>query len=107
LGVVQLADDPILSSPASIASGQTLYQQHCLSCHGPSGRGDGPAGLMLFPRPADLSVHAIPGVHSDEQLFEWITEGLPGSVMPAFEMTLTDEERWHLVNFIRTLAPPQ
>ena len=47
-----------------------------------------------------------PGVHTDGQLFEWITNGYPGSAMPAFRDLLTDEQRWHLVNFIRTLSPP-
>jgi hypothetical protein len=49
--------------------------------------------------------HAIPGIHTDAQLFEWITNGFPGSQMPAFRATLSDTDRWHLVNFIRTLAP--
>ena len=45
------------------------------------------------------------GVHADAQLFEWITNGFPGSRMPAFKTALSDTDRWHLVNFIRTLAP--
>jgi mono/diheme cytochrome c family protein len=49
--------------------------------------------------------HAIPGVHTDAQLYEWITNGFPGTRMPAFKSTLSDTDRWHLVNFIRTLAP--
>jgi mono/diheme cytochrome c family protein len=65
-------------------------------------------GLTLNPRPADLSIHATPGVHTDGQLYLWITNGFPGSpVMPAFKDSLDNEERWHLVNFIRTLAPRQ
>ena len=77
----------------------------CAPCHGTGGKGDGPAGLALNPRPADLTQHAIPGVHTDAQLFEWITNGFPGSRMPAFKAALSDTDRWNLVNFIRTLAP--
>jgi mono/diheme cytochrome c family protein len=62
-------------------------------------------GLTLNPRPADLSLHAIPGVHTDAQLYDWITNGFPRSVMPAFSDRLTNEERWHLINYVRTLAP--
>jgi hypothetical protein len=62
-------------------------------------------GVTLNPRPADLTQHAIPGIHTDAQLFEWITNGFPGSRMPAFKSALSDTERWHLVNFIRSLAP--
>jgi mono/diheme cytochrome c family protein len=61
--------------------------------------------LTLNPRPADLSVHTVPGVHTDAQLYDWITHGFPGSAMPAFGQILGDTERWHLVNYIRTLAP--
>jgi mono/diheme cytochrome c family protein len=61
--------------------------------------------LTLNPRPADLSVHTAPGVHTDAQLYGWITSGFPGSAMPAFAKILSDTQRWHLVNYIRTLAP--
>lgn len=97
--------NPIPPDSESIAKGQELYSTRCATCHGENGKGDGPIGLTLNPRPADLTQHAIPGVHQDAQLFEWITNGFPGSQMPAFKSTLSDTERWHLVNFIRTLAP--
>jgi mono/diheme cytochrome c family protein len=74
-------------------------------CHGPTGKGDGPVGLTLNPRPADLSLHAVPGVHTDGQLYLWITNGFEGSVMPAFKDVLTEDQRWHVVNYVRTLAP--
>ncbi|HEX9386782.1 MAG TPA: cytochrome c, partial [Anaerolineales bacterium] len=79
----------------------------CVSCHGETGKGDGPLGVVLNPRPADLSQHAIPGVHTDAQLYEWITDGFPGSAMPAWKSRLSDTDRWNLVNFIRTSAPRQ
>jgi copper transport protein len=97
--------NPISPNAASIADGRSLYQQNCLACHGPAGKGDGPVGLTLNPRPADLSYHAQPGVHTDGQIFDWITNGFPGSsAMPAFGQKLSDSQRWDLVNFIRTLA---
>jgi copper transport protein len=96
--------NPIPANAASISAGEALYQSNCLACHGSEGKGDGPVGLTLNPRPADLTQHTMPGVHPDSQLFEWISKGYPGSVMPAFEETLPEEDRWHLVNYIRTLA---
>lgn len=98
--------NPVAPGAESIAVGETLYQTNCLSCHGPQGKGDGPVGLTLNPHPADLTIHTTPGVHSDGQLYSWISGGFPGSVMPAFGAQLTDEERWHIVNYIRTLATP-
>ncbi|HEY3344410.1 MAG TPA: copper resistance protein CopC [Anaerolineaceae bacterium] len=97
--------NPVPPSSSSIQAGQVLYQNNCLVCHGPQGKGDGPIGLMLNPRPADLSQHAVPGVHTDGQLFEWISSGFPGSVMPGFSDKIPEQDRWNLVNFIRTLAP--
>lgn len=97
--------NPIPPNTESIATGQSLYTTHCASCHGATGLGDGPVGLTLNPRPANLIQHAIPGVHTDAQLFEWITNGFPGSQMPPFRNALSDTDRWNLVNFIRTLAP--
>ena len=97
--------NPIPPDSESVAAGQTLFTANCVPCHGETGLGDGPVGLTLNPRPADLRQHAIPGVHADAQLFEWITNGFPGSRMPAFKSTLSDTDRWNLVNFIRTLAP--
>jgi copper transport protein len=97
--------NPIPPSGDSVAAGQALFTTNCVPCHGVTGKGDGPVGLTLNPRPADLTQHAIPGIHTDAQLFEWITNGFPGSRMPAFKSTLSDTDRWNLVNFIRTLAP--
>lgn len=102
----ELPDNPIPSSDESLAAGAALYEQNCLVCHGPQGRGDGPAGLALNPPPADLSIHTEPGVHPDGQLFLWISEGVAGTAMPAFQDLLAEEERWHLVNYIRSLYQP-
>ncbi len=101
-----LPENPIPASDDSLAAGALLYEQNCLVCHGPQGRGDGPAGLALNPPPADLSIHTEPGLHPDGQLFVWITGGKAGSAMPAFETLLTEDERWHLVNYIRSLYQP-
>jgi mono/diheme cytochrome c family protein len=43
------ADDP------AVALGQKLYTQYCASCHGPDGKGNGPAGAKLDPKPSDLT----------------------------------------------------
>lgn len=97
--------NPIPPNQESIAAGSAVFATNCVPCHGVSGKGDGPVGLTMNPRPADLSQHAMPGAHTDAQLYEWITNGFPGTRMPAFKSTLSDTDRWHLVNFMRTLAP--
>jgi len=97
--------NPIPPNSESVAAGQAVFAVHCAPCHGETGKGDGPLGVVLNPRPADLSLHAVPGVHTDAQLYEWITDGFPGSAMPAWKTRLSDTDRWNLVNYIRTLAP--
>ncbi len=96
--------NPRAVTPDSVAAGKALYQQNCVVCHGTTGKGDGPAGKTLNPPPADLTYHTIPGVHTDGQLFYWISQGLPRTSMPQFAQVLTEDQRWDLVNFIRTLA---
>jgi putative copper export protein/mono/diheme cytochrome c family protein len=96
--------NPVSPSPQSIAAGQAIYTARCASCHGTTGKGDGPVGQTLIPRPADLTQHAVPGVHTDFQLYEWISDGIGGR-MPSFKAVLSSTDRWNLVNFIRTLTP--
>jgi mono/diheme cytochrome c family protein len=95
--------NPVPPTEASIAAGERVYRRHCQACHGVIGAGDGPASFALRPRPADLRVHLAAG-HTDGQLHYWISEGFPGTAMPAFKGALSDGERWNVVNFIRTFA---
>ncbi|MDR7485527.1 MAG: CopD family protein [Armatimonadota bacterium] len=95
--------NPIAPTVESLAVGGRLYRQHCQACHGPAGAGDGPAAAALRPPPADLRVHMAAG-HTDGQLFHWISEGMPGTAMPAFKDVISEEDRWHVLNFIKTFA---
>ena len=83
----------------SIAIGRSLYTQSCAVCHGNDGRGDGPQASSLPVTPADFRVH-VP-YHQDEFFFTVISNGL-GEIMPTFGGQLSEEERWHLVNFLKS-----
>ena len=87
----------------SVASGETLYRAHCATCHGPGGRGDGPGGAGLPKPPADLTA-AHAAQHTVGDMFWWLTHGIPAGGMPPFASLLSEEERWDLINFIRTLG---
>jgi mono/diheme cytochrome c family protein len=95
--------NPVPATTASLTAGERIYRRQCDACHGVTGAGDGPVAAGLRPRPVDLRVHVAAG-HSDGFFFYWISEGFRGTAMPAFKSRLTVEERWHVVNFIRTFA---
>ncbi len=94
--------DPVPPDQNSLADGQQVYTTYCETCHGETGRGDGPTGLRLVPRPANLQVHMAPGVHTDGELFYWVSYGFPGSAMPAWKnQGLTDQQIWDVINYAR------
>ncbi|MBV9577421.1 MAG: CopD family protein [Chloroflexi bacterium] len=101
LDVVNIRD-PIAPDDQSLAVGKDVYTTYCETCHGETGRGDGPSGLRLVPRPADLRIHMAPGVHTDGELYYWVAYGFPGSAMPAWKANgLTDEQIWSVINYAR------
>jgi mono/diheme cytochrome c family protein len=93
--------DPVPPDERSLAIGLDVYTNDCETCHGESGHGDGPSGLRLVPRPADLRIHMAPGVHTDGELFYWVSYGFPNSAMPAWKDLLTEDQRWSVINYAR------
>jgi mono/diheme cytochrome c family protein len=85
----------------SIASGRKIYLKTCALCHGKSGDADGPAVIELNIHPAKLSDPKL-ATESDGSLFWKITTGK--KPMPGFAKRLSETDRWHLVNYIRTLS---
>jgi putative copper resistance protein D len=98
----RFAQNPVPDTPANVDSGRALFQQNCSVCHGPRGLGDGPAAFTLNPRPFNLVVH-VPQ-HATGEIFYWISEGVPGTQMPAWKENLTDTQRWHIVRYLGVLA---
>ena len=85
---------------SSIAKGKGLYLQYCTVCHGEKGKGDGPGGINFEPRPADHTSEKVQS-QSDGAFFWKMTNGR--APMPVHKQMLTNEQQWHLVNYIRTL----
>lgn len=90
-------------SAASVARGSALYSENCVSCHGLSGRGDGPAAVGLRIRPANLTERHL-FAHSPADLFRWVSRGRANGAMPGFAAALTPGQRWDVISFIRARA---
>jgi len=98
--------NPLMTSAESIEKGKTLYLErtkgNCVFCHGESGAGNEANMPKLRRKPADLTNKERMTAMTDGELFWKISKGITG-IMPAGEKRMTDEERWHVVNYIRTL----
>lgn len=97
--------NPIPPTSDSVAAGQAVYERYCQTCHGENGRGDGPGGVGLEPPSADLAIH-VP-LHADADIFGFVSNGIEGTAMVALQDNLTDDEIWHVINFIRAQADEQ
>ena len=96
-------------APAASEAGKALYEDKCAHCHGVEGAGDGSAAENLLPRPRDFTrglykIRSTEGgqLPTDQDLFDIISNGMPGSSMPAWSEILTEDERWQLVAHIKT-----
>jgi mono/diheme cytochrome c family protein len=99
--------NPVPASAESIEKGKTLYLErtkgNCVFCHGDTGAGNEANMSRLRRKPADLTNKEHLSAETDGELFWKISKGITG-IMPAGEKRMTEEERWHVVNYVRTLA---
>jgi mono/diheme cytochrome c family protein len=111
----ELANPP---SAEMIEAGKRVYFTKCVWCHGVDGAGDGPAADRLWPRPRNFNQgtfkirHTASGelplfdatkpVAGQNDLFETVTHGLPGSAMPPWDGILTEEQRIQVLSFVTT-----
>lgn len=105
-------------SAEMIEAGKRVYFTKCVWCHGVDGAGDGPGADRLWPRPRNFNQgtfkirHTASGelplfdakksVAGQNDLFETVTHGLPGSAMPPWEGILTEEQRLQVLAFVTT-----
>jgi mono/diheme cytochrome c family protein len=100
--------NPLAPTPSVVKEGSTLYQKQCAVCHGAQGMGDGEAAKSLNPSPALLAYMVQRPQSVDEYLMWTVAEGGKafGTPMPAFKDTLSEEDIWKIVTFMRAGFPP-
>ena len=93
--------NPSASAAATLKAGKELWVKHCQSCHGKTGKGDGPKAAQLKTEPVNFSTPATQK-QSDGSLFYKTSEGRGD--MPAFKKKIPDaEDIWSIITFMRTL----
>lgn len=98
----QQRNNPIPPTQDSIGRGILMYAKHCQVCHGSRGDGDGPSSQSLGVTPTNFLDPAMQ-LQSDGSLYWKITVGR--RAMPNWQLLLSEEDRWHVVNFLRTMSP--
>ena len=107
-GTTTTTTTPAETTPAATAAvemdGAKIYAERCTVCHGVGGKGDGPGGAALNPKPRDHSDGKYMNAQTDEQLSEVLHNGK--GAMPAWKGILTDEQITAVIGHVRTLAVP-
>ena len=99
----QQLHNPVPSTSESFAAGKDIYSRYCRTCHGRDGRGQTDMVEFLSYPPADLTDDAWRHGSSDGEVFA-ITWSGTSEDMESFADRLTEEQVWHVVNYIRTLS---
>lgn len=91
------------TEPAVLTRGKAVYLTYCAQCHGYKYDGNGTVGQSFQPLPTDLR---SPQVQSkpDGELFKSVSYGVPDGRQPALDTTITIDDRWHVVAFVKSLG---
>src|SRR5215470_18220237 len=91
-------------------AGKAVYERKCMLCHGEKGDGKGAAAELLLPKPRDFT-RGLFKIRStanktptDQDLFRIVTDGMPGTSMPAWEV-LSEKDRRNVVAYIKSFSP--
>jgi cytochrome c oxidase cbb3-type subunit III len=97
-----------LAHAADAEQGKKLYGQYCVSCHGQSGKGDGPAAAALNPKPRDHTDKESMSKMSDDDLLKVIKNGGASigksPLMPPWGGALKDDQIKDVIAYVRTLC---
>lgn len=107
--VLRATPGPALKSPLAledatvIARGNAVYFTFCAQCHGPNHDGHGTVGQSFMPLPTDIRAPAVQSKLPGD-LFKSVSYGIPGGRQPPLETTITIDDRWRVVAFVKSLG---
>jgi len=87
---------------ASLQEGKELYVERCLTCHGCAGNGLGSYAGTLTVTPANFKQEPFRSMPEDEWFWH-VSEGVQGTVMPPWKESLSEEERWKVIRYVREI----
>ncbi len=93
---------PVTPDAKVLKQGESIFMDNCSTCHGKTGKGDGPSGDPQHP-PADLTDPKRIAANPDGIMFYKVWNGRKSPDMPAFKSRLTKEEVWTVVEYVKTL----
>ncbi len=99
----ELQPSVALLDPAMIAAGKIAYRRYCFQCHGPNFDGYGTVGQSFAPPPRDLRSATVQSV-TVGNMFKEISYGIPDGRQPALATTMTVDERWHVIAYVKSLG---
>jgi mono/diheme cytochrome c family protein len=97
--------NPVPPTLPALGGGKSIYLKRCASCHGDSGDGKGTEAARYSTKPPDFRDVKLMQSMTDGELFWKITVG--NRPMPSFRKRLSEEERWDVIDYIRTFSEPQ
>ncbi|WP_198262795.1 FTR1 family protein [sulfur-oxidizing endosymbiont of Gigantopelta aegis] len=90
----------------SLKQAKPLYAQHCASCHGATGMGDGVAAADMSPPPIDFTDIERYQQRTLYGLYSTITQGVHETAMQGYSEKLNPQERWSLAFYVGNMAAP-
>jgi mono/diheme cytochrome c family protein len=90
----------------AIAAGTDIYQDKCIGCHGPNQDGNGPNAITLDPKPQNLRNVPFMQALSLQRISTSIHKGVPGTAMPRWEGTLSEDQIHDVIAYVFSLTAP-
>lgn len=110
LSLLTLLVQPGVLLAGDVTAGRAIYQQYCSTCHGPQGKGNGPAAAAMNPKPRNHTDGRYMNALSDAHLTKVISEGgaavQRSPLMPPWKGALSPQQIADVITYLRTLAVP-